>query len=62
MLMSISFPAIIAEWVLLDSLAFSSINEVLSDKRVESIAKPLGGVKRIFKSPAPFLVSFHPWF
>ena len=38
--MSISFPAIVSEWVGLDSLAFSSINEGLSDKRVASIAKP----------------------
>ena len=62
MLMSISFPAIVSEWVALDSLAFSSITEVLSDKRVESIAKPVGHVKGIFKSPAPVLLSLHPWF
>ena len=46
MLMSISFPAIVSEWVALDSLAFSSITEVLSDKRVKSIAKPVGRVTR----------------
>ena len=62
MLMSIRFPAIISEWVALDSLAFSSITEVLSDKRVKSIAKPVGRVKGIFKSPAPVLLSLHPWF
>ena len=28
MLMSISFPAIVSEWVALDLLAFSSLNEV----------------------------------
>ena len=61
MLMSISFPAIVSEWVGLDSLAFSSINEVLSDKRVASIAKPVGRVNGIFKSPAPVLLSLHPW-
>ena len=51
MLMSISFPAIVSEWFALDSLAFSSITEVLSDKRVESIAKLVGHVNGIFKSP-----------
>ena len=54
MLMSISFPAIIAEWVTLDSLAFSSKNDALSDPSVESIAKPVVGVKRILKKPARF--------
>ena len=58
--MSISFPATVSEWVALDSLAFSSINEVLSDKRVESIAKPVGYVNSIFKSTAPVLLSLHP--
>ena len=47
--MSISFPAIVSEWVALDSLAFSSINEVLSDKRVASIAKPVGACQRYFQ-------------
>ena len=60
--MSISFPAIVSEWVALDSLAFSSINEVLSDKHVESITIRAGGVNRIFKSPAPVLLSLHRWF
>ena len=60
--MSISFPAIVSEWVALDSLAFSSINEVLSDKRVASIAKPVGRVNGIFKSTAPVLLSWHRWF
>ena len=53
MLMSISFPAIVSEWIALDSLAFSSINEVLSHKRVESIAKPVGRVNGIFKCHLP---------
>ena len=54
MLMFISFPAIVAEWVALDSLASSSINEVLSDKCVESIAKPVGGVNGILKKTVRF--------
>ena len=49
MLMFISFPAIIAEWVASDSLAYSSRNDVLSDKYMSNIAKPVAGVKRILK-------------
>ena len=37
MLMSISFPAIVSEWVELDSRASSSRNEMLGDKHVQSI-------------------------
>ena len=54
MLMSISFPAIIAEWVTLDSLASSSRTDALSDLGVESIAKPVASVKRILKTTARF--------
>ena len=60
--MSISFPAIVSEWVVLDSLASSSRTDVLSDPSVKSIAKPVVGVKRIFKSTAPVLLSSHRWF
>ena len=60
--MFISFPAIVSEWVALDSLAFSSLNEVLSDKRVESIAKPVERVNGIFKAPAPVLLGLHQGF
>ena len=34
MLMFISFPAILSEWVELGSLAFSSRNDALSDQHV----------------------------
>ena len=54
MLMSISFPAIVSEWVGLDSLASSSRTDALSDPSVESIAKPVGGVNGILKKPALF--------
>ena len=37
--MFISFPAIVDEWVALDSLAFSLRNETLRDKCVSSTAK-----------------------
>ena len=45
--MSISFPAIVFEWIELSSLAFSLKNDVLCDKHVESIAKPVADVKGI---------------
>ena len=53
MLMFISFPAIVSEWVALDSLASSLRNETLRDKRVSRTAKLLadGCVK--------FLLVFH---
>ena len=54
MLMFISFPAIITEWVMLDSRASSSINDVLRDKYVSSIAKPVAGVKHILKTTPRF--------
>ena len=50
MLMSISFPAIIDEWVECVSLAASLRNEGPSDLDVESIAKPVSGVNGILKT------------
>ena len=51
--MFISFRAIVSEWIELSSLALSWGNDALSDKHVESIAKPVadGCVK--------FLLVFH---
>ncbi len=48
MLMFISFPVIISQWVALDSLVSSSKNDVLSDQHVTSIAKPVGATFFIF--------------
>ena len=45
--MFISFPAMVSEWIELSSLAFSLKNDVLGDKHVESIAKPIADVKGI---------------
>ena len=51
--MFISFPAVVDEWIALDSLAFSLRNEALRDKCVSRTAKLLadGCVK--------FLLVFH---
>ena len=53
MLMSISFPVIADEWVELVSLASSSRNDALSDKHVESIAKPVADCQRYFQGTCP---------
>lgn len=45
--MFISFRAIVFEWIELSSLASSLKNDVLCDKHVESIAKPVEDVKSI---------------
>ncbi len=50
--MFIDFPAIVSQWVALDSLASSLRNDALSDP--QSIAKPVAGVNRIFKGTARF--------
>lgn len=60
--MVISFPGIVYQWIALISLASSERNEMLSDQRVESIAKPVAGVNPIFKEPAPVLLRSHQWF
>ena len=60
--MFISFPAIVSQWVELDSLAVSSRNAACGDPRVESIAKAVAGVNRIFKEPVPVLLSLPQWF
>ena len=54
MLMFISFPAIVNEWVMLNSLAFSLRNEAYVNKEVSSIAKPVVGVNRIFNKTVRF--------
>jgi len=45
--MFIGFPAIISEWVELDSPALSLRNDALSDKHAKSIAKRVADVKGI---------------
>ena len=59
--MSISFPAIVDEWVALGSLAVSLRNTAFCHQRVESIAKPVAGVKGIFQEPAPILLNTVRW-
>ncbi len=45
--MFISFPAMVSQWIELSSLASSLKNDVLCDKHVKSIAKPVADVKSI---------------
>ncbi len=52
--MFIDFPATPNEGFKLDSLAFSFRNDAVSDKQVESIAKPVAGVNPILKKTAGF--------
>ena len=47
--MFISFPAMVFEWIELSLLASSLKNDVLCDKHVESIAKPVADVKSIIE-------------
>ncbi|RKU16692.1 hypothetical protein C6503_11805, partial [Candidatus Poribacteria bacterium] len=49
MLMFISFPASVSEWVELGSLTASLRNDAVSDKQAKNIAKSVGIVKRILK-------------
>lgn len=68
--MFISFPAIVSERIKLSSLASSLRNDALSDKHVESIAKPIADVKGIIGLLLGVLLyrsqmnwqGLHPWF
>ena len=51
--MSISFPAIVDEWVALGSLAVSLRNTAFCDQRVESIAKPVAVCQGYFQGACP---------
>ena len=57
MLMSISFPAIIAEWVESVSLAASLRNDALSEKYVSSYSKNGSGCQAYFENNRPVLPS-----
>ena len=58
MLMFISFATIVDAWVKLGSLAPSLRN---SDKRVQSIAKPVAVVNHIFKETVPVFLNKSSW-
>ena len=54
MLMFISFATIVDEWVEFGSLSSSLRN---SDKRVQSIAKPVAVVNHVFKETIPVFLN-----
>ena len=57
MLMFISFPAIVSQWVALDSLAVSSRNAAFGDQRVKNIAKTGSGCQAYFQGNCPVFLN-----